>query len=111
MPAITVQGREKIRVAYQARLAKGPRLSRHLVHNFVARQISSTEVEALYCVLLYAKNGDSPMEATHFQAVCDAVDTCVLKDGEWLLQRRVVTTIFIAPDHDSIMLVSPGKKA
>ncbi len=40
-----------------------------------------------------------------FHAIADVTDQCVFNNGKWLMQRRELTTIFIAPDCDSMMLL------
>ena len=109
MPARMMQGLAELLAGYKARQARGPRLSRHLVHNLRIDMPTPELAVANYMAVLYAKNGVAPMEASTCQAVCDVRDECVPQHGTWRISKREVTTIFIAPDHDSVMLVSPGQ--
>lgn len=111
MPARTMRGHQEVVQGYKARQARGPRLSRHLVNNLRIDFPAPAVAVAHYTALLYAKNGVAPMEVGSFQAICDVQDDLVLQKGMWLISKREVTTVFIAPDHDSVMLVSPGEAA
>ena len=102
MPTMTMRGRDEIAAGYAARQANGPRLSRHLVSNLVVDD-ETGHITARYVLSLFAVNGLAPQAADSPQAICDVVDTFV-EDGSWLVQHRELTTIFVSPTTDSVML-------
>ena len=107
MPARTMQGRAQIVEGSKARLARGPRLARHLVNNLLVEKRSETTMVAKYALLLFAKDGLAPMYVDGFSALADVTDECVLCGEGWLISRRELRTIFLAPGNDSVMLIRP----
>ena len=104
MPAITMTGREEIAAGYAKRQSAGARLSRHLVTNLVVHQDDDLHARARYVLTLYAIRGRQPGLLTEPQAVVDVVDQCVHEDGRWLIEHRLLTSVFISASNDSVML-------
>ncbi|WP_406033184.1 nuclear transport factor 2 family protein [Nocardioides sp. NBC_00163] len=104
MPAITMTGREEIAAGYAKRQAAGARLSRHLVTNLVVQHQDDLRARARYVLTLYAGRGRQPGVLTEPQAVVDVVDECVRDDGRWLIEYRLLTSVFISASNDSVML-------
>ena len=107
MPARTMRGRAEIIEGAKSRLKRGPRLARHLVNNLVVDPRSEDRAVARYVLLLFAKDGIAPLYAQGYSALADVTDECILIDGAWLIERRELRAVFIAPDNDSVMLVRP----
>jgi len=104
MPALLMRGRDEIAAGYAKRQADGPRLSRHLVSNLVAAITDDDRASATYSLSLYAGNGVAPLEVASPSAICDVEDRFVLTYNGWLIERRQLTAVFVAPGSDSIML-------
>ncbi|WP_342659997.1 hypothetical protein Rruber_04268 [Rhodococcus ruber] len=104
MPALTMSGRDEIARGYAARVAHGPRLSRHLVSNLVTDSRGDGQVTATYALTLFARNGVAPLALESPQAICDVTDDFVRVGSQWLIQQRVLDAVFVAPNNDSVLL-------
>lgn len=101
--AMTMAGRAEIAHMYSARKANGPRLSRHLVSNLVT-EVVDDYVCATYVIVLYARNGLTPLTLEPPTMIADATDQFVLSQDRWLIRRRTVEPVFVAADNDSVLL-------
>lgn len=103
MPAATMRGRDEIAAGYARRHANGPRLSRHLVSNEVV-VVDGSRASVRYALTLFAGNGTAPLDIDSPSAICDVEDVFELDGKAWLITRRELTAVFIAPSNDSVML-------
>lgn len=108
-PAVSLLGRPDIKEGHAARTASAPRLSRHVVSNLLVDDTGDGRAEARYTLTVYGADGTAPIELKGASAVCDLHDSMSFIDGAWLIVRREIVPVFVAPHNDSIMLrgVSP----
>jgi SnoaL-like domain len=104
MPAITMRGRNEIARGYARRHDNGPRLSRHLISNTVVDIGTTDAASARYVITLFAGIGAAPLEADAPTAICDVEDRFRLVGGQWLIEQRELTAVFVAARSDSVML-------
>lgn len=52
---------------------------------------------------LYAGNGVAPLTLESPSAIC-VVDEFTRASGGWLIERRVLTPVFVAASNDSVLL-------
>lgn len=87
-------GRDAIRAAYGARLARGPRTSRHVYTNLRLESVAPKRVRGSCILTLFAEDGVPPLPADPL-LVADYDDEYVLcDDGQWRFQSRIVSWIF-----------------
>lgn len=103
-PAGTMTGIVEIAAGYAGRSAGPPRLSRHLVTNLIMRPTGNDSMTAHYVLTLFAGDGVAPLPLTGVSAVCDIVDELVDTPAGWLILRRELTPVFVAPENNSAML-------
>lgn len=102
-PAMSLTGRAEIAAGHKARTAGSPRLSRHVVSNMII-EIDADTAGAMYTLTVYSADGTPPLELKGASAVCDLFDTMRYVDGAWLIARREIVPVFVAPHNDSVML-------
>jgi SnoaL-like domain len=94
-----IVGRQAIRDGYQARLAAGERLSRHVISNVIVISSEPNRVTTLCCLRLYAGDGKAPLPHPEPISVTDQFDTFVRgEDGVWLIEERRLSNLFSDPD-------------
>jgi len=94
-----VEGRETIHDGYQQRIARGPRLSRHVISNVFVIRADENSAETLCCVRLYAGNGTAPLPNPEPISVADQYDKFVRdENGNWLIAERRLSNLFFHPD-------------
>lgn len=87
-------GRDAIRAAYTARLANGPRTSRHIFTNFRVVEIAKNRAFGTCLLTLFAQDGEPPLPSIPL-AIADYDDEYLCcEDGQWRFVRRRVTWIF-----------------
>jgi hypothetical protein len=85
-------GAAAIRAAYESRVARGPRVSRHLFSNLLV--LPGTPLRSSSVMVLYARDGSGPMPP-QLCLVADVADEYVWQDGQLLLVSRALTTVFV----------------
>lgn len=94
-----VRGRDAIDATYAARVARGPRLSRHIVSNVHVAELAESTARVISTFRLYAADGHPVAPNTEPLAVSDCVDDFRrTADGEWLITRRAMVHLFARPD-------------
>jgi 4-hydroxy-2-oxoheptanedioate aldolase len=100
-----LRGRERIRSGYARRAARGPRTARHLVSNVRVDPSDSEHARVSSVWVLYAADGEPVLASQVPLVVADIADQCVRSlDGEWLIQRRDLRTLF----RSDSPVVTPG---
>ncbi len=94
-----VRGRAEIAATYAARVARGPRLSRHIVSNMHLAELTRDTAKVVSTFRLYAADGHPVAPNTEPLTVNDLVDEFRrTPDGEWLIARRAMIHLFVRPD-------------
>jgi SnoaL-like domain len=94
-----VVGREAIHEGYQQRIARGPRLSRHVISNVFVTRADESSAETTCCVRLYAGDGTAPLPNPEPISVADPPSRFVRgEDGTWLIAERRLTNLFFHPE-------------
>lgn len=94
-----VVGRQDIHDGYQARRARGPRVSRHVVSNVFVTGYDENTAKTICCIRLYAGDGVAPLPHPEPLSVADQEDTFVRgDDGMWLVKERRITNLFFDPE-------------
>ncbi len=94
-----VRGRAEIDATYAARVARGPRLSRHVVSNIHLAELSEDRAKVVSTFRLYAADGHPVAANTEPLTVEDLVDDFRrTDDGEWLIEHRVMIHLFVRTD-------------
>lgn len=94
-----VRGREQIDAAYAARVARGPRLSRHVVSNVYLAELTRDTARVVSTFRLYAADGHPVAPNTEPLAVEDCIDDFRrTQNGEWLIKHRALVHLFMRPD-------------
>lgn len=94
-----VEGRETIHEGYQQRIARGPRLSRHVISNVFVVRADETTAETICCVRLYAGDGTAPLPNPEPISVADQYDKFVRdENGDWLIAERTLSNLFFHPE-------------
>jgi hypothetical protein len=89
----TSVGRDEIRLAYSARIARGPRTSRHVFTNLRLEQIAPGRVRGTLILTLYARDALPPIPA-QVLFIADYDDIyCLCEDGRWRYESRLVTRV------------------
>lgn len=94
-----VRGRDGIDAAYAARVARGPRLSRHVVSNIHVAELTENTARVVSTFRLYAADGQPVAPNTEPLTVNDCIDDFRrTDDGEWLIEHRAMVHLFVRPD-------------
>jgi hypothetical protein len=94
-----VRGRDEIDAAYAARVARGPRLSRHVVSNVHLAELTGDSARVVSTFRLYAADGHPVAPNTEPLTVEDCIDDFRrTPGGEWLIERRAMVHLFVRPD-------------
>lgn len=94
-----VRGRDAIDAAYAARVARGARLSRHIVSNVHLAELTGDTARVVSTFRLYAADGDPVAPNTEPISVNDCIDDFRrTPDGEWLIEHRAMVHLFVRPD-------------
>lgn len=93
-----VRGRAQIDAAYAARVARGPRLSRHVVSNVHLAELTEDSARVVSTFRLYAADGHPVAPNTEPLTVEDCIDDFLrTEDGEWLIKHRALVHLFVRP--------------
>lgn len=104
-----LKGREAIRAGYLRRLARGSRVSRHLISNIRVELLDEDTARVDSIWVVYADDGEPVLPSSPPLLVADIADRCVRVDGEWRFVRRELRTVFrsegavVSPAWQSIM--------
>lgn len=91
----TRRGREEIRGFYAGREAKGPRVARHLIHNFHVTVHDANHATAEWTMCLYADDGAAPLMSEPPILIGAVKDECVRgADGAWRYASRTTKPLF-----------------
>ena len=104
-------GRAAIDASYEARAARGPRVSRHVHSNLRLTIESSTSAHGVSILTLWAHDGEAPLALTLPVSVSDVHDTYVRgDDGVWRIQHRHLTAAFVG-DEPAVLPFAPDEPA
>jgi hypothetical protein len=107
-----VRGRAGIDAAYAARVARGARLSRHVVSNVHLAELTADTARVVSTFRLYAADGHPVAPNTEPITVNDCVDDFRrTPDGEWLIESRAMVHLFMRPDAVFAVPVTAGQDA
>ncbi|HXT93189.1 MAG TPA: nuclear transport factor 2 family protein [Trebonia sp.] len=94
-----VRGRDAIDATYAARVARGPRLSRHIVSNVHLAALTADTARVVSTFRLYAADGHPVAPNTEPLSINDCIDDFRrTADGEWLIEHRAMVHLFARPD-------------
>ncbi|MFT8244877.1 nuclear transport factor 2 family protein [Roseomonas sp. BN140053] len=89
------QGREAIRGFYSERESRGPRVARHLIHNFHVTVHDADHATAEWTMCLYAEDGEAPLLSEPPILIGAVTDECVRgADGRWRYAARTTRPLF-----------------
>jgi hypothetical protein len=89
------KGRDEIRGFYAGREAKGPRVARHLIHNFHVTVHDADHATAEWTMCLYADDGVAPLMSEPPILIGAVKDECVRgANGTWRYASRTTTPLF-----------------
>lgn len=89
------KGQDAIREFYSGREARGPRVARHLIHNFHVTVQDADHATAEWTMCLYADDGVAPLMSEPPILIGAVKDECVRgKDGRWRYASRTTTPLF-----------------
>ncbi|MEU2288018.1 nuclear transport factor 2 family protein [Streptomyces sp. NPDC013178] len=91
------QGRTQIEEVYANRMARGPRVSRHVVTNLHLLEVEPRRVHAISVLLLFGEDGEAPRPTTSPAMVGDVLDEFEFAEGRWLIKSRWIRNLFIGP--------------
>lgn len=91
------RGTAEIEQVYAGRMARGPRVSRHIVTNLHLLEVGVTRVRAISTLLLFGEDGEAPRPMTSPTLVGDVRDEFEFRDGRWLIRSRWIQNLFIDP--------------
>ena len=95
MTRTTYHGRPKIEEFYRWRIAQGPRIALHAVHNFRALPESPTHATTTWYLFLYAAPGEPVLPTNPPIQIAFVTDTCLKgDDGRWRYKHRKFVTWF-----------------
>lgn len=107
-----VRGRDAIDATYAARVARGARLSRHVVSNVHLAELTEDTARVVSTFRLYAADGEPVAPNTEPISVNDCVDVFRrTPDGEWLIESRAMVHLFTRPDAVFAVPVAEGHDA
>jgi uncharacterized protein (TIGR02246 family) len=107
-----VRGRDAIDAAYAARVARGPRLSRHVVSNVHLAELTEDTARVVSTFRLYAADGHPVAPNTEPLTVNDCIDDFRrTKDGAWLIEHRAMVHLFVRPDAVFAVPTTAGQDA
>ncbi len=88
-------GREAIRAFYAEREARGPRVARHLIHNFHVTVHDAGHATCEWPMCLYAEDGEPPLLSEAPNLIGAVTDECVRgADGRWRYAARTTKALF-----------------
>lgn len=91
----TYRGRSEIAAFYRWREERGARQAVHAFANLRVVQLSETEAESTWYLLLYAGDGPAPLQSGAPNLVALMTDSLVRQpDGNWLYASRRFSPIF-----------------
>ncbi|WP_210592153.1 nuclear transport factor 2 family protein [Streptomyces sp. GESEQ-35] len=99
----TFRGTDEISGVYRDRAARGPRVSRHLLTNFLVLRHESGHVEAVSALMLFAQDGTPPVPATVPVLIADVYDRFVRvgaadeHTSRWRIASRRIENRFLMP--------------
>ncbi|WP_207446117.1 nuclear transport factor 2 family protein [Roseomonas marmotae] len=89
------RGREEIRGFYAERESRGPRVARHLIHNFHVTVRDADHATAEWTMCLYADDGVPPLMSEPPILIGAVRDECVRgADGRWRYASRTTSPLF-----------------
>ena len=88
------EGQAGIRALFEARIANGPRTSRHLTSGLRIAFTGPDEATGLSICTVYTAAGAPPIAGTSAGAVADFEDVYVRTGAGWRFARRHIRTIF-----------------
>lgn len=89
------KGHDEIRGFYAGRESKGPRVARHLIHNFHVTVHDADHATAEWTMCLYAEDGVAPLLSEPPILIGAVRDECVRgADGRWRYASRTTTPLF-----------------
>lgn len=94
---LTVRGHDEIASIYRDRRDGTERVSRHVSTNFVVEEIDGSTTRVTSILVLFAGNGEPPLDNLIPQVVADVEDVFELCDDIWLVRTRKITHVFISP--------------
>lgn len=93
--ANTRRGRKAIQEFYRTRLARGPRISRHLISNHKIVIIDHSHARGMSVLSLFAADGVPILPSKPAIMVADLHDEIVrCDDDRWRYQSKVITPLF-----------------
>lgn len=93
----TFRGTAEIDGVYRARVARGPRVSRHLVSNLHVLRADESTASATSALILFAEDGEPPRPTTAPLMIGDVIDEFVRTGDRWLISARYIREMFRAP--------------
>jgi hypothetical protein len=89
------RGQAAIRGFYADRESRGPRVARHLIHNFHVTVQDADHATAEWTMCLYADDGVAPLLSEPPILIGAVKDECVRgADGRWRYAARTTTPLF-----------------
>ena len=89
------KGHEAIRGFYTERESRGPRVARHLIHNFFVTVHDESHATAEWTMCLYADDGEAPLLSEPPIMIGAVTDECVRgPDGTWRYASRTTRALF-----------------
>lgn len=83
-------------------MQESARTTRHVATNFLAFADGPDRVRVRSIALVYAGNGEFPLEASAPSGIADFEDVCRRQsDGRWLFHSRNGRTVFVGPNAAS----------
>jgi hypothetical protein len=105
-------GRAAIDATYAARVARGARLSRHIVSNIHLAELTGDTARVVSTFRLYAADGEPVAPNTEPLSINDCIDEFRrTPDGEWLIEKRAMVHLFVRPDAVFAVPVAAGQEA
>ncbi len=92
-----LRGRAELKAFYDARKARGHRVSRHIFSPPFVHEVGEDRVESTTMLTLFAADGEGP-HAPEVHLVVEYHDTVVKKDGRWFYESRETDILFGTPD-------------
>lgn len=94
------EGRDAITRLFEARLATGPRTSRHLATGLKLDIESECRAAGTSVCMTFAEDGEPPLTPATPFLVADFNDVYICSNNRWLIQERHITRIFTDTQND-----------
>lgn len=89
------RGHAEIRAFYADREGRGPRVARHLIHNFFVTVHDADHATCEWTMCLYADDGAPPLPSEPPILIGAVTDECVRgADGRWRYAARTTRALF-----------------